>query len=140
MRSSFVYLAFPVLLALATAPALADGQTVPEHKVTQSESYTLVEPMYATVFDAGRPAGMLMVAIGLDIPDSKLRGDATRAMPLLRDDYLRNLMNFTAAAVRPWEQPDVTQIAARLQRVTDKALHKTGAKVLLAEVSMRVTR
>jgi len=96
--------------------------------------------MYATVFDAGRPSGMLMVAIGLDIPNEKLRNNATRAMPLLRDDYLRNLMSFTSAAVRPWEQPDVTEIAARLQRVTDRALHKTGAKVLLAEVAMRVTK
>jgi hypothetical protein len=140
MRFSFVYPAFSILAALASVPALADGQPVPVHKETQSESYTMIEPMYATVFDAGRPAGMLMVAIGLDIPDSKLRGAANRAMPLLRDDYLRNLMNFTSAAVRPWEQPDVTQIAARLQHVTDRALHKTGAKVLLAEVSMRVTR
>lgn len=137
MRS---FLAFCTLLTL-TAPALADDeQKAPVHKETQSESYMMLEPMYATVFDAGRPSGMLMVAIGLDIPNVKLRNDATRAMPLLRDDYLRNLMNFTTAAVRPWEQPDVTQIAARLQRVTDRALKKTGAKVLLAEVSMRVTR
>ena len=56
-------------------------------------------------------------------------GDANAAhMPLLRDDYLRNLMNFTSAVVHPWEQPDVTEIVARLQRVTDRALHKTGAK------------
>lgn len=137
MRS---FLALCTLLAL-TAPALADdAQKAPTHKETQSESFMMVEPMYATVFDAGRPSGMLMVAIGLDIPNEKLRNDATRAMPLLRDDYLRNLMNFTSAAVRPWEQPDVTEIAARLQRVTDRALKKTGAKVLLAEVAMRVTK
>ena len=136
MRS---FAAFWMMLVL-TAPALADEQTAPVHKETQSESYMMLEPLYATVFDAGRPSGMLMVAIGLDIPDAKLRGAADRAMPLLRDDYLRNLMNFTAAAVRPWEQPDVSEIAARLQRVTDRALHRTGAKVLLAQVAMRVTR
>jgi flagellar basal body-associated protein FliL len=128
------------MLAL-TAPALGDdAQKAPTHKETQSESYTMLEPMYATVFDAGRPSGMLMVAIGLDIPNTKLRNDAARAMPLLRDDYLRNLMSFTSAAVRPWEQPDVAEIATRLQRVTDRALKKTGAKVLLAEVAMRVTK
>lgn len=132
-------LALFTMLAL-TAPALADEQKAPAHKETQSESYMMIEPMYATVFDAGRPSGMLMVAIGLDIPDVKLRNDATRALPLLRDYYLRNLMNFTSAAVRPSEQPDVTEIAARLQRVTDRALHKDGAKVLLAEVAMRATR
>ncbi len=136
MRS---FATFWMFLAL-TAPALAEEQTAPVHKETQSESYMMLAPLYATVFDAGRPSGMLMVAIGLDIPDAKLRGDADRAMPLLRDDYLRNLMNFTSAAVRPWEQPDVTEIAARLQRVTNRALHKAGARVLLAEVAMRVTR
>ena len=140
MRSFSVLLAFPILAALASAPALADEQAAPVHKVTQSESYTMIEPMYATTFDAGRASGTLMVAIGLDIPDVKLREAANHAMPLLRDDYVRSLMNFTSAAVRPWEQPDVTQIAARLQRVTDRALHKTGARVLLAEVAMRVTR
>jgi hypothetical protein len=140
MRSLPLLLAFPILTALASAPALADEQPAPVHKETQSESYMMIEPMYATVFDAGHPSGMLMVAIGLDIPNAKLRSDATRAMPLLRDDYLRNLMNFTSAAVHPWEQPDVAEIVTRLQHVTDRALHKTGAKVLIAEMSMRVTR
>jgi flagellar basal body-associated protein FliL len=129
-----------ILAVLASAPAMAQEQTAPVHKVTQSDSYIMMEPMYATVFDAGRASGMLMVAVGLDIPDVKLRNDANRATPLLRDDYLRNLMSFTSAAVRPWEQPDVDEIAARLQRVTDKALRKSGARVLLAEVAMRVTR
>lgn len=114
MRS---FLAFPILAALASAPALADEQAAPVHKVIQSESYTMIEPMYATMFDAGRASGTLMVAIGLDIPDAKLREAANHAMPLLRDDYVRSLMSFTSAAVRPCEQPDVTQIAARLQRV-----------------------
>jgi hypothetical protein len=90
--------------------------------------------------DAGKPSGLLMVAIGLDIPDVWLRGQADHAMPLLRDDYVRSLMNYAATSVRPWRQPDVVEIAARLQRVTDRALHKSGARVLLAEVAIRVTR
>jgi hypothetical protein len=127
------------LLAVA-APALADEPSVPVHKVTQSESYVMVDPIYSTVFDAGKPAGTLMVAIGLNIPDAKLRSIAERAMPLLCDDYLRSLMNFTSSAVRPSQQPDVSEIAARLQRVTDRALRKKGARVLLAEVAMHITR
>ena len=43
----------------------------------------------------------------------------------------------TAAAVRPTVQPDVTMIADRLQRLTDKALHKKGARVLLAQVAIQ---
>ncbi|MGH6872517.1 MAG: hypothetical protein ACREHE_13535 [Rhizomicrobium sp.] len=136
MRSALVAL---VVLTFVTA-AQAGEQSAPEHKVTQAESYTMLAPMYATIMDAGKPSGLLMVAIGLDIPDPWLRGQADHAMPLLRDDYVRSLLSYAATSVRPWRQPDVTQIAARLQRVTDRALHKTGARVLLAQVAIRVTR
>src|ERR1700722_1982392 len=81
------------LLGLTVVPALADGAAMPEHKITQSESYIMLEPMYATILDGAHPNGMLMVAIGLDIPDAGLRNDATRAMPILRDAYVRNLMS-----------------------------------------------
>jgi|ERR1700679_4121545 len=134
MRSVIV-LVGAVLLTVVNA-AQADP---PAHKVTQSESYIMLEPMYATVTDAGKPSGLLMVAIGLDIPDAWLRGQAEQAMPLLRDDYVRSLMSYTAAVVRPTRQPDVVDIAARLQRVTDRALGKPGARVLLAEVALRLT-
>ena len=138
MRSSL--LALMTVLAFAAGPAWADDSPRPVHKETQSQSFVMIEPMYATIIDAGRPAGMLMVAIGLDIPDAQLRAEAEHAMPLLRDAYLRNLMVFTATAVRPWRQPDVNDIASRLQRVTDRALHRKGARVLLAQVAIRVTR
>src|SRR5580704_13804320 len=94
-----------LMLATAAVPARADGDAVPQHKITQSESYMMLEPMYATILDGNRPSGMLMVAIGLDIPDAKLRGDATRAMPLLRDAYVRNLMSYAWTHIRPMEQP-----------------------------------
>ena len=140
MRSvSYTAAALFAVLTFVSA-ARADEGSVPEHKVTQAESYMMLVPMYATVMDAGKPSGLLMVAIGLDIPDPWLRGQADHAMPLLRDDYIRSLMSYAATSVRPWKQPDVTDIAARLQRVTDRALHKTGARVLLAEVAIRVTR
>jgi flagellar basal body-associated protein FliL len=125
-----------LLLAALAAPALADGDK-PEHKVTQSDSFIMVEPMYTSIVDAGRPSGMLLVAIGLDIPDAKLRAEADHGMPVLRDAYVRSLMAFTAAAVRPTVQPDVGMIADRLQRVTDKALHRKGAHVLLAQIAIQ---
>jgi len=131
-------LLFAVLLA---SPALAEDDTpAPKHKSTQSESYVPVEPIYATIVDAGRPCGMLMVHFGLDIPDSELRDETTRAQPVLRDAYVRALLAFTSTAVRPWQQPDVETISARLQRLTDHALKKKGARVLLAQVAMRISR
>ena len=138
---------FPVwlgFLALLPAAAMAAEDASPpkssEHKLTQSRSYLPLEPIYATIVDDNRAQGMLMVGIGLDVPDDTLRELATRSMPVLRDAYVRNLIAFTATSVRTNAQPDVAQIADRLQNITDRALGKKGAKILLAQVAIRVNR
>jgi flagellar basal body-associated protein FliL len=130
----------PVLAFLAGEARADDAPPKhAEHKITQSVSYMMLEPFYATIINEGRPSGMLMVAIGLDIPDATLRGATEKALPLLRDAYVRSLMTFTATAVRVAQQPDVETISARLQRVTDRTLKKQGARVLIAQVAMRIT-
>src|SRR5215469_4730207 len=105
------------LLFLALTPAgtlAAEGeQKAPEHKTSQSKSYLSLEPIYTTIVGDNHAQGMLMVGIGLDVPDPALREIADRSMPVLRDAYVRNLMAFTATAVRPDAQPDVTLIADR---------------------------
>jgi flagellar basal body-associated protein FliL len=121
------------------APKAQKAQKAPEHKTTQSKSYIMVDPIYTTIVADNRPAGMLMIGAGLDVPDDKLREEVSRSMPVLRDAYIRNLMTFTANIVRTDAQPDVGLIADRLQGVTDRALKKKGAKVLLAQVAIRVT-
>ena len=134
-------------LLLAAAPAWAaddakdpDDAKKPEHKITQSESYLSIEPFYTTIVTDNHAGGMLMVGIGLDVPDPALRVEVTRSMPVLRDAFLRNLMAFTASDVRTDAQPDIGAIADRLQGITDRALKKKGARVLLAQVALRVTR
>ncbi|MGH6829444.1 MAG: hypothetical protein ACREFW_11130 [Rhizomicrobium sp.] len=140
MRSGFLAL----LLVLALAPRIALGagdagdKKAPEHKVTQAKSYLMLEPIYTTIVGDDRPQGMLMVAIGLDVPDAGLRAIADRSLPVLRDAYLRNLMAFTASSVRTDEQPDVNEIALRLQAVTNRALGRKGARILLAQVALRL--
>ena len=115
------------------------AQKAPEHKTTQSKSYVQIDPIYTTIVSDNRSAGMLMVGAGLDVPNDALRDEVTRSMPVLRDAYIRNLMTFTANVVRTDSQPDVNLIADRLQAVTDRALKKRGAKILLAQVAIRVT-
>ena len=129
-----------LMLAASALPVLAEDKPAPDHKETQSDSFVMIEPIYTTVVDAGRPQGMLLVAIGLDIPDASLRAEVNHGLPVLRDEYVRSLMAFTAAAVRLTAQPDVGMIAARLQRLTDKALHRKGARVLLAQVALQPKR
>ena len=140
MRSLCV--AAAVLLLLA-APAFAEGgegHHVAKHKFTQSPSYIEIDPIYATILDADEPVGLLMVGVGLDVPDAKLHGEALHAMPVLRDAFVRNLTNFSAIAVRSWKQPDVAVIVERLQRVTDRVLGRKGAKLLLAQVALRLSK
>lgn len=123
---------------LAQPEDASKPQKAPEHKATQSKSYILLEPIYTTIVADNRAAGMLMVGAGLDVPDEHLREEVNRSLPVLRDAYVRNLMTFSINVVRTDSQPDVEMIADRLQAVTDRALKKKGAKVLLAQVAIRV--
>ncbi|HEX4295087.1 MAG TPA: hypothetical protein VHZ29_13220 [Rhizomicrobium sp.] len=128
------------LTALAVMPARAnDDKKAAVHKVTQSKSYLMIDPIYATIVSNDHPAGLLMIGVGIDVPDEVLRAEADHAMPVLRDAYVRNMMAFAATQVRTWRQPDVALIAQRLQTVTDRALGRKGARVLLAQVAMRLT-
>jgi len=135
-----------LLLALAAGSALAADDKAgdakkkgkaPEHKFTQSDSWVEVDDFYATIVGDGRATGMLMVRLGLDIPDAGMRDDVERSMPVLRDAYLRSLMAYTATNVRLDIPPDVPAIADRLQAVTDRALKKKGARILLRQVAVR---
>ena len=143
MRHDWLLPALALAALVAAAPALGedapDKGKKPEHKVTQSASYMMIEPIYTTIVADNRAGGMLMIGMGLDVPDAKLREEVTRSLPVLRDAYVRNLMAFTATAVRTDAQPDVDLIAERLQGVTDRALNKKGAKVLMAQIALRVT-
>ncbi|MEI9990489.1 MAG: hypothetical protein WDM86_10650 [Rhizomicrobium sp.] len=130
-------------VALLGAPARADDDgdgKAPKHKVTQADSYLMVDPLYLPIFEGDRPVGMLMIGVGIDILDPRLRAEAERAMPILRDGFVRNLMNFSTTSVRTWRQPDVGMIADRLQGVTDRVLRRKGAKLLLAQIAMRVSK
>jgi flagellar basal body-associated protein FliL len=142
MRLRPVIFAFAALLAAGISARAEDApkaQKAPEHKTTQSKSYIMVDPIYATIVAENRPAGMLMVGVGLDVPNEEMHAEVSRSMPVLRDAYIRNLMTFTANVVRTDAQPDVGIIADRLQAVTDRALKKKGAKILLAQIAIRVT-
>ncbi len=158
MRKAVVFLLLPLLAIAAPAtPAStafaaeplarvrdgADGKDKKKpavHKITQSESYLMIDPFYASIMDDSHPLGLLMVGIGLDIPDAALRGRVDREMPRLRDAYVRCLMTFAATSVRVWRQPDVADMADRLQAVTDRYLARKGARVLLAQVMIRLNK
>jgi flagellar basal body-associated protein FliL len=133
-----------VLLAIVIAFALAvpagAAKTAAVHRITQSASYLMIDPFYTTIMDGNHIVGLLMVGIGLDVPNADLRAQTEKRMPVLRDVYVRSLLAYTATSVRPWRQPDVGEIADRLQRVTDRTLKRKGARILLAQVAMRLAK
>ena len=130
-----------LLLPGLAGPVLAaeedEKKKAAEHKVTQSESWVEVQDFYTTIVGDGRATGMLMVRVGLDVPEARMRENVNRSMPVLRDAYLRSLMAYTATYVRLDTPPDAVAIADRLQGVTDRALKKKGAKILLRQVALR---
>ncbi|MGA7676367.1 MAG: hypothetical protein WCA78_15140 [Rhizomicrobium sp.] len=131
---------FALLLAFALAAPAGAGKKGAVHRITQSDSYLMIDPIYTTIMDGDKIAGLLMIGIGLDVPNAGLRDKTQTEMPVLRDVYVRSLMAFTATSVRPWRQPDVAAIADRLQHATDRTLGRTGARILLAQVAMRLTK
>jgi hypothetical protein len=133
-------MAVAVVLALL-GPLNSHAADAPApRKTTQSVSYVVIDPMYATILDGSRPRGLLMVELGLDVPDGPMRDRVTHALPALRDAYVRSLMAYGATAVRPYRQPSVDDIAERMQVITDRLMGGPGAKVLMAQTAIRVTR
>jgi flagellar basal body-associated protein FliL len=128
------------LCPTGAANAAEGNKEAAEHKTTQSESYINIAPLYASILDGVRPRGLLMVEVGLDVPDAKLRERVNHSLPALRDAYVQNLLTYAATSVRPWRQPNVEDIANRLQTVTNRVIGRDGAKVLMAQTAIRITR
>lgn len=129
-----------LLLWPGAGPSQAAEAGAIQRKTTQSESYIALDPIYATILEGSKPRGLLMVEFGLDIPDETLRARVGHGMPALRDAYVRSLAAYGATAVRPWRQPSVGDIADRMQAVTDRFIGEAGARVLMAQTAIRVTR
>ena len=140
----------PILIQCAAAALLclfgvsranaAEANQPAQHKTTQSESYIGIDPLYASILDGTRPRGLLMVEIGLDVPDSALRERVNQSLPALRDAYVRSLLTYAATSVRAWRQPSVEDIANRMQTITNNVIGHQGAKVLMAQTAIRLTR
>ena len=130
LRPLFSLIAAMVLCAPFGAGARAAEVSSPsaQHKTTQSESYVIIEPLYASILDGARSHGLLLVELGLDVPDVKLRERVNQSLPTLRDAYVRSLLTYAATSVRAWRQPSVEDIAVRMQAITDRVMGQSGAR------------
>jgi flagellar basal body-associated protein FliL len=140
IRHMGVAVALTFALSTGTIAAEEASSQGAQRKTTTSESYVIIDPIYSTIIDGAKPRGLLMVELGLDVPDEKLREDVNLSLPLLRDAYVRGLLAYASTAVRPYRQPNVEDIANRLQAITDKVMGREGARVLMAQTAVRLTR
>ena len=53
---------------------------------------------------------------------------------------MRSLLIYAANAVRPYRQPNIEDIANRMQAITDKVMGRKGAQILIAQTAIRLTR
>jgi hypothetical protein len=98
-----------------------------------TETYTAMATLTATIRHADGGRGVLSVQAGLDAPDPRLRAQADKLGPRLRDAYVRALGAY-AAGLAPDASPNVDQIAQLLQRETDRVIGRPGARFLLGTV------
>jgi flagellar basal body-associated protein FliL len=138
--SLFAALAACALSGTEARAAEAGNNPSAQHKTTQSESYVIIEPLYASILDGARSHGLLLVELGLDVPDAKLRDRVNQSLPNLRDAYVRSLLIYAATSVRAWRQPNVEDISIRMQAITDRVMGQPGARVLMAQTAIRLTR
>ena len=136
---SFLLAAAVFAAAVAPLRAAEEGGAAAVHKPTHAESFVMVEPLYASILEGVRPRGLLLVEFGLDVPDEKFREQVNLAVPRLRDAYVRSLLVYAATAVRPWRQPSVEDISARMQAITNQVMGREGARVLMAQTAIRLT-
>jgi len=129
-----------LVFAAGAAKAADPPPQQAQHKTTQSESYVIIDPLYSSILDGAKPRGLLMVELGLDVPEANFRERVSAALPVLRDAYVRSMTIYAATAVRAWRQPNVADIANRLQAITDRIMGRSGARVLMAQTAIRLTR
>jgi len=115
----------------ASAPALASEK--PEKEAAPTSHYVEFSAMTATVLRPDRRRGVMAVDASLDIPDAALRARAISLTPRLRAAYSQAL-NVYAAGLPPGRPADPEYLIRELQRQTDAAIGRPGAKFLLGSI------
>jgi len=120
-----------------SSSSASPSRAAPSRSPSYTESYVAIETMQISIIQTAQVRGMLVVSIGLDIPDQHLRERTEHLMPRLRDAYINRLSRHGATRVDPRRVPNVAHLSRLLQNTTDEILGEEGAKVLLMNVLVR---
>ena len=130
-----VFAAFS-LIALA-GPAQASEPDKEQRRITSAETYVPAPTLSAPITANYVFAGLLVVDLGFDVPDAKLRTRVGVLQPKLTDAMRSALADYTYARFRPGGAPDPDRIESMLQQAADRTLGVAGARVLLANVMVQ---
>jgi hypothetical protein len=119
-----------VLLLTTDPAAAAEGAA---KGVASTTHYIAFPGLTATVFRSDRRRGVMAVDATLDVPDNALRTRVSALTPRLRAAYAQTLTTY-AAGLPPGRAADPDYLARELQRQTDTAVGKPGAKFLLGSI------
>lgn len=116
---------------LTASPAVASE--APAKAAAPTSHYIAFPTLTATIFRTDRRRGVLAVDANLDVPDEKLRARAASLAPRLRAAYAQSLTVY-AAGLPPGRPADPDYLTREMQRQTDAAIGKPGAKFLLGSI------
>lgn len=101
--------------------------------VASTTHYVAFSGLTTTVFRSDRRRGVMAVDAVLDVPDNALRARVAALTPRLRAAYAQALTVY-AAGLPPGRPADPDYLARELQRQTDAAVGRPGAKFLLGSI------
>jgi hypothetical protein len=129
-----------VFAALA-APAAAAGGGAPEQapasrqeRLTSAETYVPLPTFSAAVLQRQSTAGMIVVDIGVDVPDEALRRRARLNAPRLRDALRTAIALYASTYYRDRTAPAPAVLTRLMQQSVDRVLGAPGARVLIANL------
>jgi hypothetical protein len=119
------------LVLLSSSAALASE--APAKGAASTSHYVAFPTLTATVFRTDRRRGVLAVDASLDVPDNALRNRVVALTPRLRAAYAQVLTVY-AAGLPPGRPADPDYLTREMQRQTDMAVGRSGAKFLLGSI------
>jgi hypothetical protein len=129
------------LAAAPIAPSMpaiaAGGGAEATKKLGGSTSFLPFQAVAVTVMRNYRPAGIMQVDFGLDIPDNALRERAAAMAPVVRDAMHSATSRYLAANYTAGDVPDANRLSAMLQSVADRQFGAGKTKVYLVSVLVR---
>ena len=144
MRLAAPFIAVILFASLALPAAASGGGSTPpaqqqepasiQERLTSAETYMPMPAFQAGVLQRNINHGMIVVDMGLDIPDAALRRRAQLNAPRLRDAIRTALANYSSVYYRVRTAPSPTELTRQMQAAVDRVLGAPGARVLLANI------